>query len=64
MVLLVCSRQGTSVAIEAYMDVASSLGLILSFTKAKFMVIVDSTSQVEKLSLAVGSICGGGEEYS
>ena len=44
MVLLVCSRQDTSMAIKAYMGVASSLGLTLSFTKAKFMVIGDSIS--------------------
>ena len=52
-VLLVHTRQGATVATQAYVDVASSLGLTVSFAKTKFMVIGSGIIE-EKLPLAVG----------
>ena len=38
-VLFTCSREAACAATEAYIEVASSLGLTVSFPKTKFMVL-------------------------
>ena len=53
-VLFACSRKAACAAIEAYIEVASSLGLTVSFPKTKFMVIGAAVSVNDQQPLAVG----------
>ena len=53
-VLFACSREAACTAIEAYIEVASSLGLTVSFPKTKFMVVGAVVSVDDHQPLAVG----------
>ena len=53
-VLFACSREAACIAIEAYIEVASSLGLTVSFPKTKFMVGGATVSVDDHQPLAVG----------
>ena len=53
-VLFACSREAACTAIEAYIEVASSLGLTVSFPKTKFMVVGATVSVDDHQPLAVG----------
>ena len=52
-VLLAWSREAACTAIKAYVEVASSLGLTVSFPKTKFMVIGSAVSEGDRQPLAV-----------
>ena len=53
-VLFACSREAACAAIEAYIEVDSSLGLTVSFPKTKFMVIGTIISVDDQQPLVVG----------
>ena len=53
-VLFACSRDAACAAIGAYIEVASSLGLTVSFPKTKFMVVGAAVSVDDQQPLAVG----------
>ena len=53
-VLFACSREAVCAAIEAYIEVASSLGLTVSFPKTKFMAVGAAVSVYDQQPLAVG----------
>jgi len=53
-VLLARSRDAACVAVKAYVEVAKSLGLTVSFPKTKFMVVGSSVTVDEQRPLAVG----------
>ena len=53
-VLFACLREAACAAIEAYIEVASSLGLTVSFPKNKFIVIGAAVSVDDQQPLAVG----------
>ena len=52
-VLLVCSRQAAVVATQAYVDVASSLRLTVSFSKTKFLVTECDMMEEDRMPLVI-----------
>ena len=52
-VLLACSRQGALATTQAYFDVASSLGLTVSFSKTKFLVTGCDVTEDDRMPLVI-----------
>ena len=52
-VLLACSRQGAVAATQAYVDVVSSLGLTVSFSKTKFLVTGCDLTEEDRMPLVI-----------